>query len=198
MRLLLTSFLHPRMRDFLGGRVAYVPDAARSLSGAPFVAAEREQVAGYGLDLVDLPLATTPLPEIDRTLQRVDAVYVASGETFDLMHVLRSTGADAILTTHVRAGLPYAASSAGSIIAGPSIEPAQVMDSPHVAPDLADFRGLGLVDRVIVPHAQGSLPPYPISVIAETVARYGEAWPLLLLRDGEALLVEDDRQMLLR
>lgn len=86
--------------------------------------------------MVDLPLATTPLGENDATLQRVDGVYVASGETFDLLKVLRSSGADALLTRHVRAGLAYSSSSAGSIIAGPSIEPARVMDSPAVAPTL--------------------------------------------------------------
>lgn len=197
MRLLLTSFLHPRIGEFLGGTVAYIPDAARTLGDAPFVRAERSSVAGYGLELIDLPLASTPLEIVERTLARVDGVYVASGETFDLMHVLRSTGTDSVLKKHVLAGLPYASSSAGSIVAGPSVEPAQIMDAPDVAPQLTSHAGLGLIERVIVPHAQGSLPPYPIEVIARTVAQYGEAFPLLLLRDGEALSVEGDRHELL-
>jgi dipeptidase E len=49
-----------------------------------------------------------------------------------------------------------------------------------------------MVDRVIVPHAQGTLPPFPISVIARTVEEYGVDWPPTLLRDGEALLVDED------
>lgn len=196
MRLLLTSFLHPLLSEILGGRVAYIGDAARTVADAPFARQEREAITGLGATVVDLPLATTPLRDIGAVLRDVDGVYVAGGETFDLLHVLRSTGADRLVVDAVRAGLAYASSSAGSIVAGPSIGPSAVMDDPAVAPGLTDYRGLGLTQRVIVPHAQGSLPPFPIEVVARTVAEYGETWPLLLLRDGEALLVDDDGEHL--
>jgi dipeptidase E len=192
MRLLLTSFLHPRLGTFFSGTVAYIPDAARTCRDAPFAVEERQRIARYGFDVVEVPVAGRPPADLDRILSRVDGIYVASGETFDLLHVLRSTGADEVVSRRVREGLPYAASSAGSIVAGPSIEPNSIMDSPAIAPGLTDYSGLGLVDRVIVPHAQGTLPPFPIGVIARTVEEYGVDWPLTLLRDGEALLVDED------
>jgi dipeptidase E len=46
------------------------------------------------------------------------------------------------------------------------------------------------VDVVVVPHADGALPPYPPEVIEQTVERYGDAHRLVLLRDDQALLVE--------
>lgn len=119
-------------------------------------------------------------------------MYVASGETFDLLWVLRSTGADRVLVDAVRGGLRYAASSAGSIVAGPSIEPNSIMDSPAVAPELRDYSGLGLTERVIIPHAQGTSGPFSIEVIADTVRAFGRDWPLLLLRDGQALLIDSE------
>lgn len=190
MKLLLASFLHPQFAHFFNGPIAYVPDAARTMPEADFAVQERESIGNLGFEVVDVPLSDTPADVLDATLSSVSGIYVASGETFDLLHVMRSTGADAVIARHVWAGLPYGASSAGSIVAGPNIEANSVMDSPEAAPELTDYTGLNLVDRVIVPHAQGSLPQFPIAVIARTVELYGERWPLLLLRDGEALLVD--------
>lgn len=197
MRLLLTSFGHHSISKFVSGSVAYIPDAARSYGDEPFVRVERTMLENHGLELVDLPIAKTSLTEIDLILESVDAVYVAGGETFDLLHVLRSTGAIDILERHVRAGLPYIGCSAGSVIAGPTIEPVSLLDDPDIAPSLTDLTGLGLTDLVVIPHAAGNLPPYPIEIFAETVRTYGEDHRLMLLRDGEALLIDDTSVRLL-
>lgn len=191
MKLLLTSFGHATIADFVTGTIAYISDAARGYGAAPFVNLEKDMLRGHGLELRELPIAQTPLAEIDQILSEVDGVYVAGGETFDLLSVLRSTGADEVLSRHVRAGLPYIGCSAGSVIAGGSIEPVSLLDDPSAAPTLRDYRGLGFTDRVIIPQAGGNLPPFPIEVFAETVRTYGETFPLVLLRDGEALLIDE-------
>lgn len=139
----------------------------------------------------ELPISTSTPEEVDRVLGEVDGVYVAGGETFDLMWLLRSTGNDEVLIKHVRAGLPYIGTSAGAVIAGPSIEPISFLDSPDVAPNLSDYSGLGLCEHVVVPHAGGTIPQFPIDVFAETVRTYGAEFPLVLLKDGQALLIDD-------
>ncbi|QGU06385.1 putative peptidase [Corynebacterium occultum] len=201
MKLLLTSFGHPHIAEFIpgeGGRtIAYISDAARSFATHPDTQVEREMLRGHGLELKELPLADTDPTEVDRILHNVDGVYVAGGETFDLAWVLRSTGTDDILSRHVHAGLPYIGCSAGSVIAGPSIEPVSLLDDPAIAPELSDHRGLGFTDRVIIPHASGNIPLFPIETYAELVRRYGQEHPLLLLRDGEALLIEDSHTCLI-
>lgn len=64
VNLFLASFLHPLLPDFLGDRVAYIGDAARTMPGAPFAIEERAFVQGSCRELVDLPVATTPLDEV--------------------------------------------------------------------------------------------------------------------------------------
>lgn len=193
MRLLLTSFQHPQMAEFVQGKtVAYIPDAARSYGDAPFVQTERRGLKQQGLKVINLPIATTARQQVEQVLCSVDAVYVAGGETFDLLHVLRRSGIDEIIKHHVRQGLPYIGCSAGSVIAGPTIETVSLMDSPSIAPDLKDHTGLELTELAVIPHAAGNLPPMPIEVIAQTVKTYGERWPLCLLRDGQALVIEGD------
>ena len=191
MKLFLASFLHAQLGDFLGQKVAYIDDAAARLRNASFARAEREAVAKLCSEAIDVTVATTPVDAIRETLEHVDSVYVASGSTFDLLFALRSTGAEAVVKALVKEGLPYAGSSAGAIVAGPSIEPATIMDDPTTAPDLSDYRGLELTEHVVVPHAQGTTGPYTISVIARTVEEYGMRWPLVLLRDEQALVVDD-------
>ncbi|KFF30895.1 Type 1 glutamine amidotransferase-like domain-containing protein [Bifidobacterium bombi] len=197
MHLLLTSMLHPRMEEVLSGTVVYIADAARTLLASPggrkHAEWEHDQVRLYGCDLVDVMVATTPPDQLVEVLDHADGIYMASGETFDLLNALKTSGADKLIVDKVREGLPYVGSSAGSVVAGPSIEPISVMDSPDLAPNLHDYTALDLIDRVIIPHAQGD-GAYPATIITETVERYGSAYPLLLLEDGQALEVDGTRQ----
>nr|WP_247601021.1 Type 1 glutamine amidotransferase-like domain-containing protein [Cellulomonas hominis] len=169
--------------------IGYVPDAARADPAAPWVVAERHRVAALGHAVVDVRLTGADPAGVAAALDGVDALYVAGGNTFALLDALRSSGADALVAERVRAGLPYVGSSAGSIVAGPSAEPATLMDDPAEAPGLTDRHGLGLTDAVVVPHADGKLPPYPLELIGRTLDRYGSDHELVPLCDDEALLV---------
>lgn len=170
--------------------IGYVPDAARAYADAPFALEERERVRALGHPVVDVVLTGSSRAQVSAALDAVDALWVAGGSTFALLDAVRGADAAQEIAGRVRSGLLYIGSSAGSILAGPSVEPASVMDDPADVPGLTDLAGLGLVDVVVVPHADGALPPYPPEVIARTVERYGDAHRLVLLRDDQALLVE--------
>ena len=118
-------------------------------------------------------------------------LYVAGGNTVVLLASLRRRGADVVLIEKVRAGLPYIGSSAGSIVTGPSLEPVSIMDDPSEAPELTDRNGLGLVDTVVIPHADGALPPYPPELITQIKQTYDSEYPLTFLDDDQALLIDD-------
>lgn len=120
-----------------------------------------------------------------------DAPFVAGGNTFALLEALRISGNDDVLVDHVRRGLPYIGLSAGSIVAGPDVTPASLMDDPADGPALENHEGLDLIDVTPIPHADGALPPYPPELIRRTVDTYGSDFALLPLRDDQALLVED-------
>lgn len=201
MNLLLLSLGASAVPEFLNRclpdaaaplRVGYLDDAAAIYTGAPFVAAERAQLAAFGYEVRDISARSLSTAAFEDALAEVDAIYVAGGNTFALLAALRAGGGADLLANYVRGGLPYIGLSAGSILVGPSITPASLMDDPADAPELSDHTGLGLLTRVIIPHADGQLPPYPTELIAQTVARYGADYPLLLLHDDQALLVTAD------
>lgn len=197
MELLLASFLHPNIGDFLSGRVLYIDDAASAMRQAPFAKEELNSIRAVSDTTIPITVAETELSAFRDALDAADCIYVAGGESFRLLHGLKSTGADELLINAVRNGKRYAGSSAGAIIAGPSIEPASVMDDPSVAEQLTDYSGLNLTEFVVVPHAQGTTGPYPIEVISQTVEKYGKEWKLVLLRDGQALHVSSRGAMLI-
>ena len=197
MKLLLASFLHPDIGDYVSGRVLYIDDAASEMRRAPFAQAELKAIGEAAETLVPLTLSQSKSSDLQNEIASANCIYVASGEVFRLLNSLRSTGADRLLTDAVNQGKLYAGSSAGAIIAGPSIEPASIMDDPKTAPQLTDYTGLNLTPHVIIPHAQGTTGPYSIEIISKTVQTYGREWNLLLLRDGQALLVDDEKSILI-
>ena len=197
MKLLLASFLHSDIGDYISGRVLYIDDAASEMRKAPFAQAELKTIGEAAETLVPLTLSQSNPSDIQNEIASANCIYVASGEVFRLLNSLRSTGADRLLTDAVNQGKLYAGSSAGAIIAGPSIEPASIMDDPKTAPQLTDYTGLNLTPHVIVPHAQGTTGPYSIEVISKTVETYGREWNLLLLRDGQALFMDDEKSILI-
>lgn len=191
MNLLLASYLHHDISHYLTGRILYIDDAAVEMRQAPFAQEELNAISEVAEMLVPITVSQTEQTDFRRELEQADCVYVASGEAFRLLHVLKSTGADQLLIDAVQNGKMYAGSSAGAIIAGPSIEPATVMDNPSTTPKLRDYTGLNLTEFVVVPHAQGTTGPYSIDIISKTVKDYGKEWNLLLLRDGQALYVDE-------
>ncbi|MBM7367766.1 Type 1 glutamine amidotransferase-like domain-containing protein [Gordonia hydrophobica] len=170
-------------------RIGYIDEAQRHLLDEPFTGPERERLVRFGYHVVNIDLRRNGFED---DLAAVDAVYVSGGDTFALMAGLRRSGADVIIADRVHAGMPYVGLSAGAVVAGPDIEPAALMDDPGMGLDLVDFRGLGLTDTVVIPHADGQLPPYPPDLIDRTLNEYGDRFTLLPLYDDQALIVDAD------
>jgi dipeptidase E len=201
MRMLLLSRGAGAVPDFLAQstigkpgplRLGYLADASAAYSDAPFVRSERAVIDALGHAVRDLSARSMAPVDFSSALTEIDALYVAGGSTFALLDALRVNGARQTIIDAVRHGLPYIGASAGSIVAGPSIEPASLMDDPDDAPGLDDYEGLQLVSSVVIPHADGQLPPYPPELIQRTLERFGADYDLIALRDDEALLVDAD------
>ena len=171
-------------------RIGYVIDAEVPYSGLPFVAAARESIASLGHEVELLELRQMSPENAELVLQSLDVLYVAGGSTFALLEALRFSGNDEVLIRHVRAGLPYIGCSAGSAVTGPDIAPLSLMDDPADGPHLRSTAGLALIDRTVLPHADGRLPQYPTQLIERTLQTYGDEYPLVQLRDDQALCVD--------
>jgi len=170
----------PAMRAFLGDRrrVAFVPFAAHDHDA--YIAKVRERLARMELDVVSLD-----------DLDCAEAIFVGGGNTFRLLKTLYDRDLLHTIRDRVRAGLPYLGTSAGTVIAAPTMQTTN--DMPIVEPP--SFAALGLIDFHINPHY---LDPDPHSTHRgetreERIREYLEEneGPVLGLREGSTIQVED-------
>lgn len=132
------------IRDFLGNvrSVVFVPYAMFDRQGYASRARARFQAMGYGL---------TSVHEVSnprRAVEEAEAIFVGGGNTFRLLKSLYDCALLGAIRSAVEGVVPYIGSSAGSIVAGPSLKTTK--DMPVVQPP--SFEALGLVDFQISPH----------------------------------------------
>jgi len=126
-----------------------------------------------------------------RALDEADAIFVGGGNTFRLLKGLQDNDLLSPIRRCVAAGVPFIGSSAGSIVACPSLKTTK--DMPVVQPSC--FEALNLVPFQISPHY---LDPDPTSkhmgeTQEERIAQFLEEndEPVVGLREGSMLRVED-------
>jgi dipeptidase E len=174
------------IRDFLGPirRVLFAPFALHDREAYVVMARQRLKAMGYGLDSVHE--ATDP----KQSVAAAEAVFIGGGNTFRLLKSLYDFGLLGPIRRKVSEGMPYLGSSAGSIVAGPTLKTTK--DMPIVQPP--SFDALGLVGFQISPHY---LDPDPNSThMGETQEERINQFleendaPVVGLREGTMLRVE--------
>lgn len=149
-----------------GLKVAFIPTAADVYEETPWMDADREKLVAMGFIVEDYDIKNDGDSDDDNNtdhhndrgsriyndLKGFDVIFVSGGNTFYLLYHIRQSGFDKAITRLIDEGKVYIGSSAGSMIMGESIEPAQPLDNANEAPKLASFRGLGFVDFVLLPH----------------------------------------------
>jgi dipeptidase E len=180
------------IRDFIGRalQIAFLPFALYDRNR--YAAQARERLCVMGHTLVSLHDISNP----HRALEEAGAIFVGGGNTFRLLKALYDFDLLGAIRRAVEAGMPYIGSSAGSIVAGPSLRTTK--DMPIVQPP--SFDALGLVDFQISPHY---LDPDPSSThMGETqeqrILQFLEENEAAVvgLREGGMLRIESDSVML--
>lgn len=173
--------------DFLGavGRVLFVPFAQHDRNAYTTMARERLKTMGYELESVHE--ASDPKQAVDAA----KAIFIGGGNTFRLLKGLYDFDLLAPIHQRVAAGMPYIGSSAGSIVACPTLKTTK--DMPVVQPP--SFEALSLVSFQISPHY---LDPDPTSThMGETQEERINQFleenpnPVVGLREGTMLRIEE-------
>jgi dipeptidase E len=176
------------IRDLLGSRarIAFVPYALHDRAAYAAKAAERLRGMGYSLTSIH------DLSNMARVIAQADAIFVGGGNTFRLLKNLYDHNLLDPIRGKVASGAPYIGSSAGSIVAGPTLKTTK--DMPVVQPP--SFDALSLVGFQISPHY---LDPDPSSThMGETqeerISQFLEEneTPVVGLREGSMLRVQED------
>jgi dipeptidase E len=175
------------IRDFVGSRtsVLFVPYAVRD-RGA-YATQARGRFRAMGLSLTSIH----DVSNMARAIEEAEAIFIGGGNTFRLLKGLYDHDLLNPVRRRVAAGVPYIGSSAGSIVACPTLKTTK--DMPIVQPP--SFETLGLVPFQISPHY---LDPDPSSThMGETqeerITQFLEEneTPVIGLREGSMVRVED-------
>jgi len=180
------------IRDFLGtgARVLFIPYALYDRDAYASMAGERLKAMGHELESVHTA------SDARQAVNDVAAIFIGGGNTFRLLKALYDFDLLNSIRHRVEAGMPYIGSSAGSIVAGPTLKTTK--DMPIVEPP--SFDALGLVPFQISPHY---LDPDPDSThMGETQEERINQFleendaPVVGLREGALLRVEGDSVVL--
>jgi dipeptidase E len=174
------------IRDLLqrASRIVFVPFALHERGG--YVAKAQARLSEMGFSLMSIH----DVSNMARRIEEADAIFVGGGNTFRLLKGLHDHDLLDPIRRRVAAGVSYIGSSAGSIVACPSLKTTK--DMPVVQP--SSFEALGLIPFQISPHY---LDPDPTSkhmgeTQEERIRQFLEEndEPVIGLREGSMLRVE--------
>jgi dipeptidase E len=191
-KLLLASSGLETIKDFVGSdptnvNLLFIPTAGNLDEDVWWIDKDRDVLAKMGFKITELDIEKATDKEMENHLSDCDIVYVAGGNTFHLLKVLRQSGFDVLLTDFVNKGGLYAGASAGALVAGVDIGSIASIDEPEKVKGLESTKGLGFVDFVPIPHYDMKDRTKSIDKIKE---EYGKDYELVLLTDDQAILVE--------
>lgn len=116
------------LRDFLGGvkRVLFVPYALKDRDGYAETARAKFSQIGFALESIHRA------PDLRKAVETAEAIFIGGGNTFRLLKTLYEYGLLEPIRLRVEGGMPYIGSSAGSVVACPTIMTTN--DMPIVEP----------------------------------------------------------------
>lgn len=139
----------PWIKDFVkqnkleGKRIAFVPYA-----GVRKTYNEYESQVKTALKSINVNIVSIHKGNAKDEINKADAIFVGGGNTFELVHQMYNNDIMDLIQERVRAGIPYIGWSAGSNVAGATMQTTN--DMPIVEPE--SFETLNIFPYQINPH----------------------------------------------
>ncbi len=172
-------------------RVVFVPTAAKLCEDASWLKDDIENVrlSGATVELVDI--STASRGEWFGAIEAADSICFGGGNTYFLLDWVRRCGLESELSDLLHDRV-YMGISAGSMIAGPSIESNSPIFPEEEEGKLENLTGLSLVSFAVVPHLNSQSFPNARSENIQQFAR-GVSYPIYALDDRSAIEFIDGR-----
>ena len=172
-------------------KLGFIPTAADLYTVKPWFYGDKVALKLLGFNSKTIHLKNKSESVLRNELNECDVIFVSGGNTYYLLEHAQKSGFIEIAKERVHSGVVYIGSSAGSVLASPSIEHIEDLDDRSQT-DLQSCIGLSLIDQRILPHA-GELK-YE-SKFSDIMRRWqNDPYPMLPLSNQEVLIVENDIQ----
>ncbi|HLD04600.1 MAG TPA: Type 1 glutamine amidotransferase-like domain-containing protein [Candidatus Nanoarchaeia archaeon] len=171
-------------------KVAFIPTAADPEEDQAYTQVMIQELKELGFQVEEVDLKSCQLEELFGRLSFCDIIYVNGGNTFYLLDWVRKSGFDRFIEPLLNMGKIYVGVSAGSIIAGPTIEVASWKGYDKNEVYLKDLSGLDLVPFSIFAHLDEKWK----SMVGFESKKLKE--PLVALTDQQAIVVQKGKYQL--
>lgn len=171
-------------------RVAHIITASKVEEDTSFVDKDRKLMQEAGFNVEDIDIEGKNRNQLMKLLEVVDIIYVQGGNTFYLLLQMRKSGFNKIIRKLLRKGIIYIGVSAGSVVAGATIETASWKTDKDKF-GLINLKGLKLVKLNIFVHYK---PEYE-EMIKQKSKRVKNK--LRILTDEQALFVFGKKNILI-
>lgn len=177
-------------------KLAHIITASKVEKDLSYLEKERKEMQNLGFKVEEIDIEGKSENGIRNLLTDKDIIYVQGGNTFYLLKHIRKSGFDKVVKELLEKGVIYVGVSAGSIVAGPTIETSNWGNGDNNIVGLTDLAGMNLVDFNVVVHytkehkdiIEKEIPKskYPVKVLTNNQA--------ILVKGNEVEFLEVDKE----
>ncbi|NOY14724.1 MAG: type 1 glutamine amidotransferase-like domain-containing protein [bacterium] len=133
-------------------RLLFITTAAEVEENVSYVELDRKALLNAGFQVMPFTLTHKTTQEIEQAIKANDTIHLNGGNSFYLMQQIKLSGFDKLIKSWLKKGKIYSGSSAGAVVAGPTLDLEKYYDDPLTAPKLRSLKGMGLIDLIVYPH----------------------------------------------
>ena len=145
-------------------KLAFIPTAADPYKIKPWFYGDKIKLKLMGFQIINVDIKNKTKEQLFKQMKDIDVIFVSGGNTYYLLEHVQKSGFDEIVKELTAKGQIYVGSSAGSVLAGSTIEHIEDLDDKTKA-SLTSFKGIGLIDFLILPHYGDSKYKYKFQQI---------------------------------
>ena len=189
------TLLGPKLqKDLKGKKVIFIANPADSYEGDKWwVKIDRDAFIKLGCDIVEVDFRVISIEEFKKCLEESDIIHICGGSVFYTMLLLREKGFDKLITEFVRGNkIIYSGTSAGSMIVSVDLSlDALDPDEKKFIDKTKDYSGFGLVDFLIMPHANNEDFADGNAKTIKQLPKYSKS--VIFLYDNQVVWVDDNK-----
>jgi dipeptidase E len=168
-------------------KIGYVTTASKVTRDKTFFEKVENTILENGYSLEKFDIEGKSKDEMLNFFKDKNVIHVEGGNTFYLLKAIRESGFAEVLKELLNEGKIYIGTSAGAYIMCPTIEVANWNETGRDRFELTDFSALNYVPFVLKVHYKDEAE----SSVKEKIKTL--KYPLKILRDGQGILVEDEK-----
>lgn len=173
-------------------KMAYIITAGNGSNDKTYLETHKEMMKKEGYDFEVLDIEGKTENELRELLKNKNVIYVEGGNTFYLLKAVRESGFDKVIKELIEKDVAYIGSSAGSYVTCPTIE-MSTWKKPGEEKErfgVTDLTAMNLVPFLVKAH----YVPEQTELLKEKI--YQSQYQTRVLKDGQAILVEDENYRL--